>query len=202
MRRWLKELSKTLADGHLVEIDRTPEIKDKDRGYVIGANEAFLMLNYLCMDMVLNGYSVFPTEDITAYRVYDDDDGFASKALRARKQSPRTQPRIELTDFPSLFESANRVFPLITIHRERMDDSVCFIGRVEKLTDRTVTLKEIDPAAKWERTRRYRFADITRIDFGGPYESALWLVHCEESGDKKLLARARAADRPFARKSH
>ena len=66
-----------------------------------------------------------------------------------------------------------------------MDDDVCFIGKVAKLTDKTVTLEEIDPAARWEGVRRFRFADITQVGFGGAYEESLWLVAEDEKAKPK-----------------
>jgi hypothetical protein len=39
----------------------------------------------------------------------------------------------------------------------------------------TFELFDLDANACWNRTRRFKFADVTRIDFGAGYESALSL---------------------------
>jgi hypothetical protein len=73
--------------------------------------------------------------------------------------------------------SAGRAFPLVAVHREEVDSSVCWIGRVLKVRGGRLSLREVDPAAKWrDRTTEFRLAEVTRLNFGGDYESALHLV--------------------------
>jgi hypothetical protein len=182
MNKWHKNLAATFDEGQIVKIDRSPEIEDKIEGYVVGVSELFVMLHALDPDYInLNGYIVLRAEDIHRYRIRDDYEFFLNRALKLKGIQPVPQPEIDLSSFPTLLASANAHFPLVTIHREIMDAEICFIGRVQKLTDKTVTLEEISPAAKWERTRRYNFKDITRIDFGGGYEEALALVAAHEA---------------------
>lgn len=201
MNKWLKGLCKTLNKNQLVEIDRRPVSKDNEIGFVVGASEQLLLLHLFSKNMFLDGYSVFPLWEVDRYRVYEGWDFFANRALAIRKQFPKKQPGIDLTDFACLIESANGLFPLITIYRERMDDSSLYIGRISGVTEKTVTLEEISPSANFDKTSRYGLKDITRVDFGGAYESALWLVSCKESGDRKQLAKALALDRPYAMRS-
>jgi hypothetical protein len=75
-----------------------------------------------------------------------------------------------------LLLTANLIFPLVTIHRETIDPSICQIGRVVWADKIWVSLHEIDPHAKWEQQQQYRLSEITRVDFGGAYEEALYLV--------------------------
>jgi hypothetical protein len=182
MNKWYKNLAATFDTSQIVRIDRSPEIEDEMDGYVVGVSELFVMLHVLDPDVMnLNGYIVLRREDIRRYRIRDDGEFFLHRALKLKGIEPVLQPQINLLDFPELLASANERFPLITIHREIMNPETCFIGRVQKQTDKTVTLEEISPAAKWERTRRYNFKDITRIDFGGGYEEALALVAQHET---------------------
>lgn len=182
MNKWYKKLAATFDEGQIVEIDRSPEILDKIEGYVIGVSEVFVMLHALDTNYInLNGYIVLRSEDIRRYRIRDDNEFFLNRALKLKGIVPVAQPEIDLSSFPALLSSAIAHFPLVTIHREVMDADTCFIGRVQKLTDKTVTLAEINPAAKWGRIRRYNFKDITRIDFGGGYEAALALVAEDEA---------------------
>ncbi len=88
--------------------------------------------------------------------------------------------------------TANEQFPLVTIHRESMDDSVCYIGKVAKFTPKTVTLDKIDPAAEWNESTRYNLKDITRVDFGGGYENALWEVSEDERKKREQVRRRQA----------
>lgn len=73
--------------------------------------------------------------------------------------------------------SASEHFPLVTIHRERVNPDVCYIGRVDSLSGGLLALQKIGPDGVWEKTpETYKTAEITRVDFGGGYENALYLV--------------------------
>lgn len=182
MNKWRKDLAATFDEGQIVRIDRSPEIEDDIDGYVVGVSELFVMLHAIDLNFInLNGYIVLRTEDIRRYRVREDHEFFLNRALKLKGIQPVPQPEIDLSSVPTLLTSAEARFPLVTIHREIMNSETCFIGRVQKLTDKTVTMEEISPAAKSDRARRYSFKDITRIDFGGAYEEALALVAQHET---------------------
>lgn len=181
MKHWQKNLVKTIDKTHIVEFDRTPEIKERLEGYVVDMTDLFLMLHVIDPNYIsLNGYIVLRSDDIRRYRVRDDKNFFLNRAFKLKNIHPIPKPEIDLSSFPSLLASANRAYPLINIQRETMDPDICFIGKIEKMSNKTVTLKEIDPAARWERIRRYRLEDITRIEFGGGYEESLALVAAHE----------------------
>ena len=76
-----------------------------------------------------------------------------------------------------LLLSASRLFPVVTIHIEKVDPDVCYIGRIVDLNKDHVALLEIGPDACWDKKpTSYRLREITRVDFGGQYEEALHLV--------------------------
>ena len=72
---------------------------------------------------------------------------------------------------------SRRSFPLVAIHRERVNPDVCWIGRVTGVDRGRVSLLKIDPDASWDaEPKEYRLNEITRVNFGGDYENALHLV--------------------------
>jgi hypothetical protein len=74
-------------------------------------------------------------------------------------------------------QSASRAFPLVTIQREQIDRNVCSIGRVLGVKRGRLSLLQINPHATWdEKPTEYRLSEITRVNFGGDYENALYLV--------------------------
>ena len=76
-----------------------------------------------------------------------------------------------------ILRSANRAFPLVTFHRDRVDPDCCWIGRVLDISQGYVSLIELAPNAIWDaEPGYYRLTSITRVDFGGGYEEALYLV--------------------------
>jgi hypothetical protein len=55
------------------------------------------------------------------------------------------------------------------------------------MTEKTVTLRKIDIEANWvKQPERFRLGDITRVEFGGGYETALWQV---AEQDRRLAER-------------
>ncbi len=76
-----------------------------------------------------------------------------------------------------LIRTAGKRFPLITIHREKADPGVCHIGQVTGVSSTSISILEVTPDAEWERSPTvYRLNQVTRVDFGGPYEDALALI--------------------------
>ncbi len=180
---WLKGLRQCLTRKQLVEIDRKPLSDESTSGFVVGMSDSFISIHLVVSDYLLNGYTVYPISDIKRYRVVTKWNSIMARTLKARNLGPVPQPKLSLVSTRSILESANRLFPLVTIFREKMSRDKCWIGKIASTTDRTFQLHEIDPGAKFDVTRRYRFADITQINFDGEYERALWLVN--QSGSKQ-----------------
>lgn len=87
------------------------------------------------------------------------------------------KPRVSVASIEELLLSASRVFPLLTIHREKARPDVCWIGRIEEIRRGQVSLLEIGPDAAWDdKPTSYKLNEITSVEFGGEYERALFLV--------------------------
>ena len=182
MNPWHEDIETISRQDCIIEIERSPEIGDNLEGFVVGVNKRFVLLHTLDPNYInLNGYSTLRMEDIRRFRMRDDSEFFLNRAFKLKGIEPVPQPEIDLSDISTLLTDANANFPLITVHLEKLDPTTCFIGRVQKLTSKTLLLEEISPAARWEHTRRYKLKDITRIDFGGAYEAALALVAAHEA---------------------
>jgi hypothetical protein len=124
-----------------------------------------------------DGFQCFRLRDVRELRVPNPHADFVEKVLRLRGERTPKKPRVKLETLESLLVTASRCFPLVTIHREVVDPHVCHIGRVEGIARGWVPLLEIDPSGVWDAEPiEYRLAEITRVDFGGDYEEALFLV--------------------------
>lgn len=55
-----------------------------------------------------------------------------------------------VSSLAKLLLTANRAFPMMTIHREKVDAGACSIGRVVDLSKGRVTILEIGPDATWD----------------------------------------------------
>ena len=171
-----KKLELALADERLVKIDRSPTATYPFDGYVVGYSDALVLVHYVDDNIYFNGYNVVRIQDIRELTFVDDDRSVTHRALRLLGERPVPLQDFSLVSWHHVLQAAGDMYPLLIILRERIDEAVCFIGAAPRLTDRTVTLREIEPGAKWGRKRRFRFDDITSVEFGGGYERALWIV--------------------------
>lgn len=180
-RKRLAVLQSALNSGEMVCLHDGAAPEEKLRGYVVGLSETFVLLQlWEPSVMALNGYLALPLREVMSARVLNEYDSFPDRALKVKGMRPQPQPDILLLDFPGLLSSADSHFPLITIHVGYLHPDACFVGRVERLTNKSVRLHELTPAARWGDTIKYRFKDITRVEFGGGYEDALWRVNQAE----------------------
>jgi hypothetical protein len=102
---------------------------------------------------------------------------FHEAVLKKRGIRFPKKPPVAVSSLVELLITANRAFPLVTIHREKVDAGSWWIGRIVDLSKSHVTLLEIGPGAIWDnQLETYRLSEITRVDFGGDYESALQLM--------------------------
>jgi len=137
---------------------------------------AFFLLALVSDRIRFDGFECFRTRDVTDIQP-DPFAGFTEAALAKRREMRPPPPRLSLESIEDLLISANREFPLVTIHREDADPDVCHIGRVMSIAHGRVSLLEINPDANWDdEPMEYRLVEITRVDFGGDYEEALHLV--------------------------
>lgn len=146
-------------------------------GYVVTASTTWLVLLVIGDGVSFAGFQAVRLRDVVAFEAPSPRAVFYEAVLRKRGQRRPRAPQLDLDSTLALVLSAGQRFPLITLHREKADPEVCHIGRVVSASATSVSLLEVDPDANWdEGPRSYRLAQVTRVDFGGPYEEALALV--------------------------
>jgi len=169
----------------LVEIDRTPIDPKPLRGFLLEQSENLTLIHFVDPDMFeVNGYSAIRNSDICEMKRYERDS-FMVRALELKHIRPKRKRGISIANWPELLCSANSLFSLIAVHQEALDSEVCYIGRLAAMTSRSFGLTEIDPDARWTRSRSYQFKHLTRVDFGGGYENALARVSAEDARLKR-----------------
>jgi hypothetical protein len=171
----IPSLLKAMNDRQLVRISRRFE-DSPVRGYVIDVGPQFFLLCLISDRLWFDGFECFRITDVLSIQA-DPYLGFAEKALKKRGERRPRKPKVDLQSVESILLSANKVFPLLTVHMEKSDPDVCYIGQVCEVAKGKVSLLGIDPHAKWDHEPdEFRISKITRISFGGDYENALHLV--------------------------
>jgi hypothetical protein len=164
------------------------EREDIEAGHIISfvlvATGELLLLAVVSDEIWLDGFTVLRTADLTDVKVPTPHHDFQQKALELRGESP-TVPEIDMTSIVTIIRSAADWFPLITVHCEVRFADCCYIGRVLDVDDERLLLTIIDPDARWdlEEPDQFLIEDITRVDFGGQYEDALYRVGGEPGGE-------------------
>jgi hypothetical protein len=102
---------------------------------------------------------------------------FVRRGLEHRRSWPARSPRTQVNlseGADALIVSAASYFPLLTLYAEREDPVHCYIGRPVSWTRERLVWQEMDLDAAWgEELCEWDLSDITRVDFGGGYETAL-----------------------------
>jgi hypothetical protein len=171
-------LASAVAEAALVNIDRYGG-RSELSGFVVGLGDAWLLLHLVGDGAALGGWTAMPISDVKEVAVIDEAESFLPRALRLRGVTPEPLRDLALGGPRPLVSSAQSLFPVVTLHLERSDD-ICYIGRVEDVDDEFIALRLLSPAARWEETERFPVGEVSRVEFGGPYETALVAVAAEE----------------------
>jgi len=164
-------------EGHLVEVKRRPKGACRIEGFVVGCSEEVILFHRLDWDtFTLNGYLGILNKDVSAYRFFDKKDYWDFRAAAHFKLAPKIPEGIRVSSLRDLISSAGEHYPLLRVHRERIDPDVCFIGRLGSMSSATFSIDDLNSSAEWTGPRRIRFQDVTRIDFDGGYQRALAVV--------------------------
>jgi hypothetical protein len=84
---------------------------------------------------------------------------------------------LALHSLPDLLHSAQRVYPLLVIHEERVRPHEATIGQIVGSTATGFRLRYIDTSAVLRaRTEFHRYSAVTKVGFGGEYEETLAAV--------------------------
>ena len=170
------DLGVAAASRKLVRILRTIRGADKIEGFVLKVGAEWLLVHNLDPGIFLDGHIALRLRDVRDVKPLASA-AFAAKALQQFGDRPRMPGRVDLSSTRTVIESTSRRFPLLTIHVERRDPTVCYIGVPVEISSKTLRLRHITPDAVWENEpTNYPLRDITRAEIGGHYERALLAV--------------------------
>jgi hypothetical protein len=170
-----------MSEGLAVKVSRPVE-DGRIEGYPVAIGRTWVLVHVLDEAVALNGYSAVRLADVVRVRPFDQQR-FFRRALELRGQWPPRAPaeEIPLDRTGDLVMAAGAAYPLVSIERERTDPGLRFIGVTTALCDKFVRLVEITPDAGWRPEPRFwSLKHVTKVDFDGGYERALWSVAREQ----------------------
>ena len=150
-------------------------------------NPRFLVMQVVDESFHLDGYSVLPIEDIDRYRVAEEQDDMTRYVLINRYGPEYLDSTVieqmNLEDF-SFLKQVHKHYPLISVHRGYISDTKFSVGRIVRVEEDFSLLHEVSTEACWiDGLMKFDYDDVTRIDFGGAYEEALWMYVSRDSED-------------------
>ena len=167
----LSVLQEAWINDGLVEVKRKG-LDASSAGFVIDISDGWLLLHTVNGDFLqFDGYEALRLGDITRAEKKTD---WVTRAKESLGLYPILQPDVLIVDLHGLLSSVNSHFPILGIEREATVPGTLYIGRIEKLRKKTVTLRELNMDAQWySRDIRHRLRDVTRVTFGDTYMTLL-----------------------------
>jgi hypothetical protein len=174
-----EKLERFTAGRELVQITRRLKGADRLEGFLVGRGERWVLLHLVTPHgFSLDGYVALRAVDIKSCKPWGAKNGsFPSRCLQYFGEIPVVPQGIDLSRTHRLIVSAAARWPLLTLFVEADDPEVCFVGQPVSVSSRHLRLLPISPAAEWqEEPIRFDLRDVTRIQFGGRYEEALYAL--------------------------
>jgi hypothetical protein len=158
----------------LITFDRRPFDSAKVSAFVLDWTKELTLVQFMDRDLcLLNGYEVLLNTTIKGHWEVPKTEFLARGALK-RRLRPRLPKSVSIKSWQTVCETAGNEFALLVIERERIKRDACWIGKLVKTTRSSVTLRSIDPDVTWSSLDRFLYKDITKVSFGGGYETMLY----------------------------
>ena len=189
----LAALRRLVEARTLVRVHRASIEEGHVDGRIVGCSASLVALAILSEGIRPNGFNVLMRTDISTLEAPGPYSDFYRDALKLRNHRLPSLGKLNLTSWRSVVVAAGRRFPLVTVHMERKNPDVCYIGRPVRVDARGASFETISPRARWNREPlKVTWADVTRVDFGGAYEDALALVAAQQHVSATRLGNLRA----------
>ncbi|MBC8102335.1 MAG: hypothetical protein H7Z41_07085 [Cytophagales bacterium] len=170
-KKVLSVLQEAWIDGGLIEVKRE-RFGASEKGFVIDISGEWLLMHVLDGDFLqFNGYGAVRLRDITKVEKNTD---WVTRARGRLGLEPVLLPDVLLVDLPGLLSSVNAHFPVLGIERDAAVPQTLHVGRIQKLREKSVTLRELGAQAEWVVSEiRYPLREITCVSFGTTYMGLL-----------------------------
>jgi hypothetical protein len=168
-------LSRAQARHELVCVVRSIDHADPVLGHVVGHGPRWVLVAVV-VDGSANGWVALRLHDIVGIETADGGR-FIRRGLEFQGSWPPQAPVDDVRlsgGTRALVESVAASFCLLTAYQERVDPVMMHVGRPSSFSPDLLKWQGMSPETRWEtEVTVLRAAEVTRVDFGGRYESAL-----------------------------
>jgi len=142
-------------------------------GVPVAVGRAWVVIARLSDDVRIDGFEAQRIADLSQIERKFRGRAFFIRALRVKQAHLPSAVGLATHSTRALLESARRLFPLVGVYREPGTAGVD-IGRIVDLSPAGFRMRVLNPNAEFDdRVDRFKYADITRVIFGGEYENTL-----------------------------
>lgn len=143
-------------------------------GTVLEIGTDWILLASLRDGGYLDGYTALRIQDL---RLVEAEETFLPVLTKDAQWPPKKPSTLDIANPRTILETAAAEETLVAVFQEAKRPDTCLIGAPMDWGKKSVWLLTVDPAAQWEDFLiKLPFKDITRISFGGDYETALLRV--------------------------
>ncbi len=153
--------------------DREP-INEITSGFVLDYSDDLVLVNLVDCNFRLSGYSVVRYADIQYYSS-SEDNPFEAAAIKKLELKPEPLKGVDLSGMEAAITSAQKLFPILSIHRE-LKDNEFLTGMVVDMGGGKFTMCGPDTDMRDIALAKYSAKDVTRVDFGTGFEEAVELT--------------------------
>ncbi len=157
-------LSEFVRERKLVSIRRGNIDENTIQGFVLSFSDQLVLIQYV-FDFILDGLMVIRRADITEIKCNATDE-FQKNLLVAEQlfQKVPFAESFDLHDWKSIINQLSKQHELIILEDERPDEAVFLIGKVQKITNSSLSMKYFSGAGNWdEKPSKISFANISAV---------------------------------------
>lgn len=140
-------------------------------GYILAKSSDFILMRQM-LDFQLHGYCVFPISAVEHIR-YNNFDRYFHKIVQWENlfEEAVNSPLIDLSNWYSVFRSIKKLTEFVIIENENPADETFDIGRIEKITQKAISIRYFDAKGLYddELTTIPYDNNITIVQFDSPY---------------------------------
>ena len=167
-------LSQIQNEGSLIDL-RRESVDDRFlRGFVAATSADFVVFSLVGEQCHFDGACVLRMEDVTFLRRDTEVLSAWSRVLQESPSSPASVKHVDLSSWESVVRSVAGHEKVVSFHRERVDETSCYIGTNVKIDGDCLRADRISVEGRIDGQFTLRTGDLSTVDFGGGYEQALW----------------------------
>jgi hypothetical protein len=167
-------LHRIQQDGLLVDLRRESLDSLTLRCFVTALSADFAVLSRVNDNCEFDGVIVIRTEDVTFARWDSEVLRSWGTVLQESPSSPEPAGFVDLASWESVVRTIHDNVPVVTFQRERADGDICHVGTGITILAEGIEADEVSIEGTIDGKFAINLEDLTRVDFGGGYERALW----------------------------